>query len=81
MSLLGTSEVGYVAYVLLAIIRLILWPTQILFIGFHGAPAAESLSANAVSITLNALLYAAVGSLLWWLLRRRDFRALSSIGQ
>ena len=56
------------AVVILAALRLLLWPTQMIFIGFHGSPTHEILP-NVLAIILNVALYGVVGSVVWCIRR------------
>ena len=64
-----SPDVGGGAVVILAVLRLFLWPTQMMFIGFHGSPAHEILLVNVVAIILNVALYCVVGSVVWCIRR------------
>jgi len=77
-ALFGVSPGAMVIMAMIAVLRLFLWPTQIMFIGFHGSPGRDILLANAVSVILNIVLYCVLGSVIWcirsWSRRARPRR-------
>ena len=54
----------------LALLQYVLWPSQIMLVGLNEAPLHEILSAIAISVTVNIVVYSVVGSMLWCFLRR-----------
>ena len=58
---------------LVEMVRLLLWPAGLLLLGFSGASPSELVPATLVDIAINAIIYAGIGTIAWWvrMLRRR----------